>query len=158
VGEMGVVVVERVRGGAVGERRGARRNQFVQSRDGSHLLAAFLGDEPANDFGDGLVLARPRHREPVVERQARRRAGGGGDRLGRNGRDVQEAVQRAGHEHCVSSSVVFWQPGSALRLCDLTTTSSRSVVGRAMSSVLSAEDFLDVVCAKMATDLLTPRP
>ena len=102
VGEMRVVVVERMRGRAVGERRGARRNLLVQSRDGRRLLAAFVGDEAADDFGDGLVLARPRHREPVVERQARHRAGGGGDRLGRNGRDVQEAVQRAGREHGVS--------------------------------------------------------
>jgi hypothetical protein len=47
-----------------------RWNHLVQSRDGSRLLAAFVGDEAADDLGDGFVLARPRHREPVVERQA----------------------------------------------------------------------------------------
>jgi hypothetical protein len=103
VGEMRVVVVERVRGGAVGERRGASRNLLVQSCDRSRLFAAFVGDEAADGLCNGLVLARPRHREPVVERKARHRAGGGGDRFGRNGRDVQEAIQSAGREHGLSS-------------------------------------------------------
>ena len=73
VGEMRVVVVERVRCDAVGERRGARWNHFVQSRDGSRFLAAFVGDEAADDFGDGLVLARPR--QPTRQRANRKPTG-----------------------------------------------------------------------------------
>jgi hypothetical protein len=99
VGEMCVVVIERVRGGAVGERRGARRNSPVQTRDGRRLIAAFVGDEPTDDFGDRFVLAGKRDCEPVVERQTRHRAGGGGNGRGGNGGDVEEAVEGFEREH-----------------------------------------------------------
>jgi hypothetical protein len=51
----------------------------------------------------------------------------------------------------MSSSVVFWQAESALRLCDFDHDFEPvDWLHGEMSSVLAAEDFLDVVCVKMA--------
>ena len=79
VGEMRVVVIARMRGGAIGERGWPRLNLLVQSRDGGRLVAAFVGgSEAANDSRDGLVLAcsappRTSRRETGAPWRGRRR-------------------------------------------------------------------------------------
>jgi hypothetical protein len=92
MGEVGVVVVERVRDRPVGERRCPRRNLRAEPDDRGRRFAAVLGDETTQDALDCLVAADEFSGEPVEQREARHRPGAGRDLRGGGRRKVEQTV------------------------------------------------------------------
>ena len=93
--EMRVVVVERMRDRAVGERRRTRRH-LGASDDRRDRLATLVDDVVAYDTAQGLAGPGLRDDKPVEEREARHRAGALRDRRGIEGCEIEQPVHGGG--------------------------------------------------------------
>ena len=98
MGEMRVIIVERVADCAVDESGCPGRNLVLAAEDAGAFPACFLQNEFADDLAQILLRASAATHDPVKHRKCRVMPGGGRDRLGGHRGQGNEMVN-AGHQY-----------------------------------------------------------